>query len=215
MSLLLRRLWVQITADRKRFAALCVMVVIGLLLWSRIILINNTPRTAIADPAARKAMTASETADATASSRKPSTAHIPVSSHNSGEPAVEVHLASTPVRDPFRISPQHFPRPTIDQGNAKQAGKSDPPVADDPSRAVQRHEAQVTALAQKFVLEAVMHGASMAVINGKVHRKGDAVPAVEDQSVLFTLTSVGRTSVVLECNGLKFTLELSTPRIEQ
>ena len=49
MQLVLRRLWIQITSDRKRFGLLCAMLLIGLLLWGRIIVTSNLPRTAIAD----------------------------------------------------------------------------------------------------------------------------------------------------------------------
>ena len=44
----LRRLWIQITSDRKRFGVLCAMLVLGLLLWGRIIVTTNLPRTAMA-----------------------------------------------------------------------------------------------------------------------------------------------------------------------
>ena len=50
MMVKLRRLWIQLTADRKRFGALSVLLVLGLLLWARIIVISNLPRTAVADP---------------------------------------------------------------------------------------------------------------------------------------------------------------------
>ena len=50
MMLKLQRMWVQITADRKRFGVLCGAVLVGLLLWSRLIVVSNLPRTAIAEP---------------------------------------------------------------------------------------------------------------------------------------------------------------------
>ena len=45
----LKRFWNWINADRKRLSFACVMTLFGLLLWSRLILVSNLPRTAIAD----------------------------------------------------------------------------------------------------------------------------------------------------------------------
>ena len=53
MQLVLRRLWIQITSDRKRFGLLCAMLLIGLLLWGRIIVTSNLPRMAVADDPVR------------------------------------------------------------------------------------------------------------------------------------------------------------------
>lgn len=44
-----KRFWTWLTASRKRFSFACLLVVFGLLLWSRLILVSNMPRTAIAD----------------------------------------------------------------------------------------------------------------------------------------------------------------------
>ena len=50
MSPKLRRIWIQLTTDRKRFGILCAMVALGLLLWGRLIVVSNLPRTAVAEP---------------------------------------------------------------------------------------------------------------------------------------------------------------------
>lgn len=44
-----RRFWTWLNADRKRFSVACLLTLFGLLLWSRLILVSNMPRTAIAD----------------------------------------------------------------------------------------------------------------------------------------------------------------------
>ncbi|MCZ6836427.1 MAG: hypothetical protein O7G85_11690 [Planctomycetota bacterium] len=44
-----RRFWTWLNADRKRFSLACLLTLFGLLLWSRLILVSNLPRTAIAD----------------------------------------------------------------------------------------------------------------------------------------------------------------------
>ena len=41
--------WAWLTASRKRFSLALSVVIVGLLLWSRLIMLSNMPRTAIAD----------------------------------------------------------------------------------------------------------------------------------------------------------------------
>ena len=53
MSVKLRRLWVQVTADRRRAGILGAMLTLGMLLWARIIVISNVPKMAVADPDAQ------------------------------------------------------------------------------------------------------------------------------------------------------------------
>lgn len=41
--------WTWLTASRKRFSLVLSLVIVGLLLWSRLIMLSNLPRTAIAE----------------------------------------------------------------------------------------------------------------------------------------------------------------------
>ena len=92
----LKRMWIQLTADRQRFGVLCAMLAMGLLLWARLIVVTNMPRQAIAvDPLAPNAAVAAET---------------PV--YQPRRPPLEVHLEDTPRRNPFLISRRYFPKPT-------------------------------------------------------------------------------------------------------
>ena len=56
MNVLLLRLWIQATADRKRFGLFGVLLAVGMLLWARIIVISNPPRTAVAVPGGNTAV---------------------------------------------------------------------------------------------------------------------------------------------------------------
>jgi hypothetical protein len=49
MFTMLRRFWAWLTASRPRFSLACALALVGLLLWSRLILVSNMPRTAVAD----------------------------------------------------------------------------------------------------------------------------------------------------------------------
>ncbi|MBC8309452.1 MAG: hypothetical protein H8E83_02925 [Planctomycetes bacterium] len=46
----IKRTWQKLTADKRRFSLLCVLLFVGLLLWARIIVIARPARTAIAEP---------------------------------------------------------------------------------------------------------------------------------------------------------------------
>ena len=49
MYTLTRRCWAWLTASKPRFSFACALLVVGLLLWARLILVSNMPRTAVAD----------------------------------------------------------------------------------------------------------------------------------------------------------------------
>ena len=53
LSMIWRRLTIQMTADRRKFGVLCALTALGLLFWARIIVINNLPRTVLAEDGAQ------------------------------------------------------------------------------------------------------------------------------------------------------------------
>lgn len=199
MSPKLRRIWIQMTADRKRFGILCAVVALGLLLWGRLIVVSNLPRTAVAEPPV------SDGARSTGKSGRPGSANS-----EKARPTMAITLSSTPQRDPFVISPKYFPRPTPATSQPSDAGKLVVKPTEDGLQAEARYTAQLRSLAAKFKLEAAM-GGSIAVINGRTYRSGDVVPSVTDERVGFTLVEIKQRSVVLECDGRVFELQMATP----
>ena len=190
------------TADRKRFGLLCATVALGLLLWARIIVISNPPRTAVAG---RGMGGESVLPDPDASS----------ASDNRQRPRVRIELASLPMRDPLAISAEHFPKPTpVDELTQDQA-KSDPDEAENLEQAEARLTEQLRAMVDRFDLEAVMQGRPMAVINGKTYKLHGWVAAVDNDQILFELVEVGHRSVVLECEGRRFVLKMKLPGSEE
>jgi hypothetical protein len=197
----LRRLWVQITSDRKRFGVLCAMLALGLLLWGRIIVTSNLPRTAMADP------------------DDPGSGLLQVLVNGASDkplaPPVVVHLARQPHRDPFLISVEHFPKPTpvelLPQDDPKSGGNA----TENTNRANERLIAELTAQVDRFTLEAVMQGRPMAVINGKTYRLYSWVPAVGNEEIRFQLVEVGHRSVVLEYEVHRFRLRMDFPGSEE
>jgi hypothetical protein len=195
MQLLLRRLWIQITSDRKRFGLLCAMLAIGMLLWARIIVTTNVPRTVIADP-------------------KPPVTGPPLVNDGSDKrrgPPVPVTLARTCARNPLVISDEDFPKSTVVKMVPQENGKSEPEATEDVRQAEARLTAELLALANQFRLEGVMQGHPMAVINGETYQLGDWIQAVDNSRHIFQLVEVGNRTVLLECEGRRFKVTMDEP----
>ena len=191
----LQRMWIQITADRRRFGILCAMCLVGLLLWARII-ISKLPRTAVADE------------EAQASQAQGSTAR---DSDNKESGPRTVSLWQTPRRDPFLIGDEYYPRPTNIPSLNAETGKSGPEHADDPQHAEARYVEYLRAEVAKLELEAVMTGNPMAVINGRMYRPGSNVSPPGNKELSFQLVEVSERSVILEVEGRRFTLVMPYP----
>ena len=203
MMLMLRRFWIQLTADRKKFGALCVAVGIGLLLWARLIVVSQPPRMAMAT-------------EHTATPGAKSAVRTATSSHPIKEPggmgrtAVHIEMASTPSHDPFVISPRYFPKSTQIAESPKEPGKSLAQPAEEPQTMEARLLARLQANAERFKLEAAM-GGNMAVISGKTYRVGDSIPGSRDPMVVYTLIEIRQRSVILECEGHRLELQMTLP----
>ena len=202
MLLVLRRLWIQITADRKRFSILCAMLVLGFLLWGRIIVTSDLPRTAVADGSQLAAGGLGGQGGMSTSDRPP-------------RPPVRVELPREPIRDPLLISDKHFPKPTSDGRLPEDGAKSQGDAAEREQRAEARLIGQLRELVGRFKLEAVMQGRPMAVINGRRYRLYDWVPVIDNDQFRFELVEVGHRSVVLEYEGRQFELKMEFPGTEE
>ncbi len=198
----LRRLWVQITSDRKRFGVLCAMLALGLLLWGRIIVTSNLPRTAMADP---------DDPNAGLVPRDPTGG----ASDKPLKPPVQVTLARQPRRDPFLISDEHFPKPTPVELLPQDGSKSGGNATENTNRTDERLIRELKASIGRLTLEAVMQGRPMAVINGKTYRLYSWIQGVGNDKYRFQLVEVGHRSVVLEYEGRRFRLRMDFPGSEE
>jgi hypothetical protein len=198
MPLALRRMWIQVTADRKRFGMLVGVVVVGVLLWARIIVVSQPPRRAVA-------------ADDT-----PSLASVDRGGGDQGsregsgiEPqqAVEIELDRELVRDPFLINPTLFPRPILDDGSSTVTPKSSESSVEDAQREAEQRREALAKQADRMRLGAVMRSAQLAVINNETYRVGDAL-TVQGGKDTFTLVQVDDRSVIVECQGERFEIRI-------
>jgi hypothetical protein len=192
--LLLKRVWIQVSSDRRRFGALCATAILGLLLWARLIIVSNLPKTAVADEADGGSGKAAET-----TSGKPPAA------------ALAVALDASPSRDPFIVS-RAFPRSTLIPPLVEDGHKSGDPTAEDAGQQEAQRLAQIRALVDSLSLDAVMSAGPMAVISGRAYRLGDEIPVVEGERLRFRLTEVRQRSVMLEYEGRPYELKMATPR---
>ena len=87
----LRRFGVRLTADRRRFGILCLLMAVALLFWTRLIVIKRIPRTALAEP--ELVIAQDSLSDA----------------HDARMEVVTVVLPDHPKRDPFEIDTLAFP----------------------------------------------------------------------------------------------------------
>jgi len=216
----LRRIWIQMTADRRRFGVLCATLGVGLLLWARLIIVSQVPRTAMATGVGGSASGGAtlrpgassgtknegDKSDATRSNKNPSRRQIPI----------EVRLWNLSERDPFVISPEYFPSLTVSLPVKQEAGKLPTEQAEDSTQKEARMVARLREMAGMLRLEAAM-GSSMAVIDGRQYRVGDRVPVVGKKGasgterVEFELIEVKQRSAVVEAGGWRFELEMSIP----
>lgn len=196
MMVILQRLWIQVTADRKRFGVLCAMVCFGMLLWARVIVTSNLPRTAVADDEA-SSVNQNEGGDTTG----------PSADKHLAEP-IQIELSHFPARDPFAISAQHFPKPTSVMELEQHHAKSGAEAVED---AEIRLTARLRSLVDGFTLDAVMQGRPMAVINQRTYQLNDRIESIEDSQVQFELIEVLQRSVILECEGRRFELLMEMP----
>lgn len=208
MVVMVRRIWIQLTADRKRFWALCVVLAMGLLLWARLIIVSRPPRTAMADETAAVSGPKGEGFHAKDSKSDRATTK-PSGAARSNRKSTHIELSASPSHDPFVISPLHFPKPTLFTDTSNEA-KLPVEVVEEPQQAEARLTAQLRAVAGKLKLEAAV-GGSMAVISGRRYRQGEIVPGPGNDQVQFVLTEVKQRSVTLEVEGRRFELEMASP----
>jgi hypothetical protein len=203
-----RRIWIQMTADRRRFGLLCVVGAVGLLLWARMIIVANMPRTAIAGPQAGGAEHGEDGLSGFAADKSGTIEGK--SRPLAAREALAIVLDRRAGRDPFVISRAHFPRPKLSSSLNVEAGKLPTEPAEDSYHKEARLVARVSELLGAVRLEAAMGGV-MAVIDGKAYRLGERLPPMGSERIELTLAQVRQRSVVLAYQGRRFELEMSTP----
>lgn len=185
MKTKLYRMWRQATADKKKLGILATTAAVGLLLWGRLILLEDVPKIATADDPNNPAQ-ADQTPDGQAAEAGDSARALPAL------PSVEVALSEDLTLNLFAFRHNRYkPLPSEEtEGNDAQL----PGFTDD------ERKRELVELARSLRLQSVIQGRSPAtVINGEVLRVGDSIEG-------FELVSFEEGSAILTREGLKFKL---------
>ena len=178
ISLALRRLLVQLTADRRRFGIFCGLLAVAMLFWTRLIVIQDMPRVAMADPD-QSVEVESENMN---TSRFVTTKRV-------------VHLSNGPIRNPFLINPAYYPPKSEITKRTDEDSKSGPQATDMFRSALRAHR-----------LEAVM--GSVAVISGQTCRVGTQVRDISGGGLQIELIEVRERSAVIRAGDVQCVLRL-------
>lgn len=182
MSPAIKKLVAQATADKKKLSIMLALVMVGLLLWGRLLL-KQVPRTAVADP--------SETLSA-------QTDKVIEEARETARKTVDIDLPSSLNRDVFALNPAGYARTGKVETTVTQVEKSDPKPADE------TEQVSVTVLraAKGLVLQTTMLGEHpRAMISGQVLKPGEKIRG-------FELKEVNPRDVILEMEGIEIRLEM-------
>jgi len=178
ISLALRRFAIQLTADRRRFGIFCGLLAVAMLFWTRLIVIQDMPRVAMADP----------DQPAEVKSENIQTSNIVTTKR-------VLHLTNGPIRNPFLINPAYYPSKSENTKRTDEDSKSGPQPADKFRSALHAHR-----------LEAVM--GSVAVISGQTCRVGTQVRDISGGGLQIELIEVRERSVVIRAGDVQCVLRL-------
>ncbi|GEM_PF-669201 len=195
----LRRLWIQLTANRRQFGIFCAMLGVGLLLWARLIIVSHMPRTALADENSDQLATASLNDEEMLSDKNSRVMQT-------------VQLDDIPRRDPFSVNPAYFPQITSLEKLAHDGGKSPVKTAEDSEMIERRLVGRLRELVAQFALEAVMwSNPPTVIISGQTYAPGDFLPVVGNEQIRFQLVDLNERSVILQWEDRKFELRMTPP----
>lgn len=160
---------------------------LGLLLWARLRLLTNIPRTAMA----------TEEMEAKAKIEPPSS--LP--------DLASVGLDERANRDPLQFNPEYFPR-LNSQPHSDATGAKYPGEKVDQMRTEAGTSASVRSAAEKIRLQALISGKSLAIIDDRTYRAGELLARESTGGIQFLLQSVGNDSVVVQAEGYEFKVRL-------
>lgn len=183
----INRAWRQVTADKKKFGILVTMMAVGLLLWGRLILLEDVPKIATADPNAT-AQTDGTTPDGQVLQVTPTGPVLPPLQE------VSVTLSEDLPLNLFAFRHNRY-KPLPDEESGSNSAQLTGSTDDERKR-------ELVELARSLRLQSVIQGDSPAiVINGEVLRVGDSIEG-------FELVSFNKRTAKLTREGLTFLLTM-------
>ena len=183
----MNRMWRQVTADKKKFGILVTIFAVGLLLWGRLILLEDVPKIATADPNA-PAQNNGQTPDPQGQATDDSAPLLPPL------PSVEVALSEDLTLDLFTFRHNRYKPLPVKESDDE--GVQSTQLTDD------ERKRELVEKARSLRLQSVVQGESPAiVINGEVLRVGDSIEG-------FEIVAINNSSAKLTRDGLTFLLKM-------
>ena len=185
----LNRMWRQVTADKKKFGILCTMMAVGLLLWGRLILLEDVPKIATADPNAQQQNAADQNQPEGQATAEKAPVLPPL-------PVVQASLSEDLTLNLFAFRHNRYKPLPSDESDG--TGVQSSHTADDK----EERKRELVEMARGLRLQSVIQGKSPAiVINGEVLRVGDSIEG-------FELVSFNDRSAKVTREGLTFLLKM-------
>lgn len=180
------------TSSRKRLSLGIAVGMLGLLLWSRLIVVSNMPRTAVADDEGGQSV-----------SKKVWPSDNSFGSELQVKPAGEP--SSLPPADWSKI----IPKTSLDELLLREEGKLRPQGTDKSEQeAIRNHNELIRDAIQHVRLESIRLEQSAAEINGRSYKTGDRIAMKNFESLHIMLIEVRSHSVILKCQDRRFELRI-------
>ena len=195
MQKYLMRGWSWLTFNRTRKSFTLSVLLLGMLLWSRLIVVSNMPRTAVAGDEPDAIQASSD-----------------MSSDKQDAPGTQVNHAGEPNPLPLGDRSKGVSKTSVENRMIREESKSGPQEADKPEQeALRSQSATIRDAVLDLRLESIMLGRPMAVINGRVYREGSGIEVQGYESLRLRLVEVRKHSVIISCMDRRFELRKHRP----
>ena len=192
----------EITHDKKRFGVMCTLIAFGILLWARLIILQNLPKTGFADPG--ESNLAASTGPQTGARGDDSSATTEKTADHRAE------LPITYLDTEIILARNFFARLTIESAQTEGSPSDALFTPKSQTKETEIHNAAnlntrqaIEKAASALRLESVMGGSKpMAVINGDVLGLGETIDG-------FTLETVATHSVILRRGAFRVELKIN------
>jgi len=184
--------WIHMTADRRRFGVMCALIAVGLLLWGRLILLKNIPRTGYAKPDEELVVSDDGAEDQE---------HSGVINRR----FIYCDLPTTLARDLFAVPSDYTKQASESTQSAEVASKLQVDQPDPVELERERVEAIRSEAGSMHVDSLIRGSVPLAVIDGHVLAVGNTLKG-------FVLEQVLERSIILSKGGVRVEIEMESPK---
>lgn len=209
MKQTVRYCWSWLTASRGRFSLVCVIALFGLLLWSRLILVSNIPRTAVAGDEDEQRSAVDDRGEL---QHAPGAPQESQSSDKDTSHGTQESTPSGPNSVPLTHGSESVSKTSSDDWLIREEGKFESQGTEKSTQEDNRNQQQkIRSAIGNLRLESVMHDQLMAVLNEKSYRVGSIIRVAGFESLRIELLEIRSQSVILNCEGRRFEMRTKQP----